>query len=53
LKYKEKEEDVAEDVEEKAVAYNELIPILVEAIKEQEQKIERLEAAVAALTSKK
>lgn len=53
LKYKEKEEDVAEDVEEKAVAYNELIPILIEAIKEQEQKIGRLEAAVAALTSKK
>jgi hypothetical protein len=53
FKYKDKEEDVEEDVEEKAVAYNELIPILIEAIKEQEQKIERLEAAVAALTPKK
>ena len=53
FKYKDKEEDVEEDVEEKAVAYNELIPILIEAIKEQEQKIERLEATVAALTSKK
>lgn len=39
--------------EEKSVAYFELIPILIEAIKEQAQKIERLKEAIAALTQKK
>lgn len=38
-----------EKIEEKAVAYNELIPILIEAIKEQQKEIDGLKAEMADL----
>jgi hypothetical protein len=48
-----KVKDTDEEEDEKAVAYSEIIPVLIEAIKEQQQQIANLEADVQALKTKK